>query len=589
MLEAHDGQPIAGGCITREYRHILVLILIMAGVALIVGATAIGVLYKTAIEQARYRLEETAQSQARMMEAVARFDQKYTVYPGGPQEATMFQIKEALEIFQHKGLGRTGEFTLARRQKDTIVFLVAHKHANNEKLKSVPFYSELAEPMRRALSGASGSIVGQDYLGNTVLAAYAPVAELDLGIVAKIDLEEIRAPFVYAAWIVLAVAITIIAFGTLLFFAAGEPMIRRIREGEARYRELFDQSPTPILVIDPVTRRPILFNEPLLSILGYTRAEFANMPTEDYQGNAGRDETDTSSQEILMSGGAEFETLWRTKTGELRNVHIYSRRVGLYGKPVLHNVVTDLTDRIDAERKVRELQEQLLQVSRINELGQMMSGIAHELKQPLTAALNYINACRRSIIGEHSAPSLRAAELANKAGEQIDRSAAIIRSLQALVRRRASERITVDINAVVREAAQLALADSTVRGIEYRFDLDPDLPSITLDRIQIQQVVFNLVRNAIEAMSTSAVRKLVIETTRREPNTIETSIYDTGSGLQEHVAERVFQAFFTTKPQGMGIGLSISQSILKAHSGRIWCQSRPEGGTVFRFALPISS
>jgi two-component system sensor kinase FixL len=561
----------------------------MTGVGLIVGATAIGVLYQTAIEQVRDRLEETAQSQARMMESVARFDKKFTTYPDGPRAATLSQIQEAFEQFKLKGLGKTGEFTLAHRQGDNIVFLEAHQHVLTGETKSVPFESELAQPMRRALSGESGTILGPDYHGHMVLAAFAPVAELDLGLVAKIDLEEIRAPFLRAGWIVLGVATIVIALGTLLFFIVGEPMIRRIRESEARYRELFDHSPTPILVVDPRTTMPILFNKPLLSILEYSQAEFASTPIEDYEVLDTKSEIDTNIEEFMIAGGAEFETLWRTRSGELRDVVVHARHLEMEGKPVLHCVITDLTERVRAERKVRELQEHLMQVSRINELGEMASALAHELKQPLTAALNYINACRRCIDGEDGAAASRAIELSKKAGAQIDRAAAIINSLQALVHRRPSQRTTQDINDVVREAAMLALADAAVRGIEYRLRLAPDLPPITIDRIQIQQVVFNLVRNAIEAMSTSAVRHLSIETAQTDPTTVETAVRDTGSGLPEEVADRLFQPFVTTKPRGMGMGLSISQTIITAHGGRIWAEPGREGGTTLFFDLPISS
>ena len=236
----------------REYKHIILLVLIMAGVALVVGATSIGVLFGTAMEQQRNRLEETAQSQARLMEAVARFNKRYSDYPGGPREATIAQIKDANDRFRLRGLGETGEFTLAYRDRDAIAFLLAHKHVTGDQPTSVPFASELAEPMRRALSGRSGTVVGPDYDGHTVLAAYEPVAELGLGIVAKIDIEEVRAPFVRAGWIVFAVAAVVIASGTVLFFKASEPMIRSIRESEVRYREMFENMASGAAVYEAV-------------------------------------------------------------------------------------------------------------------------------------------------------------------------------------------------------------------------------------------------------------------------------------------------------------------------------------------------
>ena len=180
-----------------ERRRILFLLLIMTSVALVVSGISITLLYRATLEEEQARLVETAQSQARLMEAVARFDAVYNVdYPEGPEAATLSQIRDAHE--NYLGFGETGEFTLAKREGDLIVFLLRHRHADLDLPLPVPFGSELAEPMRRALSGQSGTVVGLDYRGETVLAAYEPVAKLDLGIVAKIDLAEHRAPFVTA-------------------------------------------------------------------------------------------------------------------------------------------------------------------------------------------------------------------------------------------------------------------------------------------------------------------------------------------------------------------------------------------------------
>jgi PAS domain S-box-containing protein len=219
-------------------RRILILIAVMATVAVVVGATAIAVLYATAVDQERLRLQETAQSQARLMEAMARFDRQYSKHPDGPTAATVAQIRDAHESFRRQGLGETGEFTVARRDGDSMVFLVAFRHAA-EGPPTLPFESHLAEPMRRALSGQSGTVIAADYYGHRVLAAYEPVAVLDLGIVAKIDLEEIRAPFVRASALVAGVGMAAILLGTLAFRRLGEPMVRRLGERESRFRQLF--------------------------------------------------------------------------------------------------------------------------------------------------------------------------------------------------------------------------------------------------------------------------------------------------------------------------------------------------------------
>lgn len=183
-----------------------------------ISGIAIGNLYETAFSEQRARLVETAQSQARLIEAVARFDAQFSQYdhPKGAAAATISRIRDAYANF--RGFGETGELLLARRQGNEIVFLWTHRHLGLEKPEPIPFHSSVAEPTRRALLGQSGTMVGLDYRGETVLAAHEPVAALDLGIVAKIDLAEIRAPFIKAGVLVSAVALATVIVGTTLFF-----------------------------------------------------------------------------------------------------------------------------------------------------------------------------------------------------------------------------------------------------------------------------------------------------------------------------------------------------------------------------------
>lgn len=211
-----------------DHKRLLVLILIMTGVALVVGGITITVLYRVAINETRERLVETAQSQARLIEATARFDRIWSKdYPQGSTSATLSQITDAHE--RYKGFGKTGEFTLARSDGGNIVFLLSHRHADLADPKPVSLDSELAEPMRRALLGQSGTVIGLDYRGVTVVAAHEPVAELELGIVAKIDLAEVRAPFVKAGIFAAGSALFVILLGSALSIRISSPVLRRLR------------------------------------------------------------------------------------------------------------------------------------------------------------------------------------------------------------------------------------------------------------------------------------------------------------------------------------------------------------------------
>ena len=210
-------------------RRIILLILIMSSIVVAIEAITIGILYRTAMNEQRSRLEETAKSQARLIEAVARYNRAHgSKFSNTALNATLNEIKDAHS--QYRGFGRTGEFTLSTREKDRIVFLLHHRHYDLNNPKPVAWDSSLAEPMRMALSGKSGTIIGLDYRGETVLAAHEPVGELDLGIVAKIDLSEIRAPFIKSAFISGFAALVFVGLGVGLFFRITNPIIEGLHK-----------------------------------------------------------------------------------------------------------------------------------------------------------------------------------------------------------------------------------------------------------------------------------------------------------------------------------------------------------------------
>ncbi len=227
--------------------RILVLILIMVLVCIAGVGAAIAMLYDTAMQGQRARLVDAAASQARFIETVARFDAaKSEDYPGGNVAATLSQVRAARS--GHHWHGSTVEFTLARREGDRIVFLVRNRHGDvgSPVREHVQFDSESAGPMRRAISGLSGTVIDQDYLGETVLAAYEPVKELNWGIVAKMDLAEIRAPFVKAALIAFAFTAALVVLGAHLFIRSTRPLHEHVRRREARYRGIFEAAPVSV-------------------------------------------------------------------------------------------------------------------------------------------------------------------------------------------------------------------------------------------------------------------------------------------------------------------------------------------------------
>jgi hypothetical protein len=209
--------------------RVFLLIGIMACTALVVEVITISMLYRTALKEEQARLVETAKSQARLIEAIARFDAMYSKnYPHGAREASLSQILDAHNHYKHSS--KTGEFVLATREGNNIVFLLSHRHHDFQNPKPTPLDSKWAEPMRLALSGRSGTMIGLDYRGEKVLAAYEPVAELDLGIVAKVDLAEIRAPFVKAGWLSGIFGTFAVLVGAAIFIKVTNPLLEKLHE-----------------------------------------------------------------------------------------------------------------------------------------------------------------------------------------------------------------------------------------------------------------------------------------------------------------------------------------------------------------------
>jgi two-component system sensor kinase FixL len=221
-------------------------------------------------------------------------------------------------------------------------------------------------------------------------------------------------------------------------------------------------------------------------------------------------------------------------------------------------------------------------------MGEMAAALAHELNQPLTAVANWAEAARRLLDTDTPENRTKALDFMDKAIGQADRAGQIIRRLRNFVGKGDTEARAQDPNALVEEATALALVGGGARehGVRVVLELGSDLPAVLVDKVQIQQVVINLVRNAIEAMAAVAVRQLTIATSRGD-GVVDVSVLDTGPGLAPEVAEQLFQPFVTTKRQGMGIGLSICRSIIDKHGGRLRALPRRDGGMIFSFTIPI--
>jgi two-component system, LuxR family, sensor kinase FixL len=248
--------------------------------------------------------------------------------------------------------------------------------------------------------------------------------------------------------------------------------------------------------------------------------------------------------------------------------------------------VRDLTERQQAEARLQELQNELVHVSRLTALGEMASALAHELNQPLGAIVNYLRGSRM-LLARDEVPLDRLGDAMDRAASQALRAGDIIRRLREFVARGETERAVESLPKLVEEASALALVGAKEHGIRVQFDFHPEVDLVLADKVQIQQVVLNLVRNAVDAMveSTSQRRELGIAIAPAEGNMAQVTVTDTGPGIDPEVADRLFQPFITTKRAGMGVGLSISRTIVEAHGGHIRAESWEGGGALFAFTL----
>jgi two-component system sensor kinase FixL len=251
--------------------------------------------------------------------------------------------------------------------------------------------------------------------------------------------------------------------------------------------------------------------------------------------------------------------------------------------------IRDLTERQQVEQRVHELQEELVHASRLASLGEITSMVAHEVNQPLSASGTYLEVARELLESEREEDRNRGLKAMEQAAAQIRRVGETVRRIREFARKKTPDLAVEDINRIIEEANAIASVGSKAKGIRTTFDLTPARPQAKVDRIQIQQVVMNLVRNAIDAMTDQERRELILRSHLNEAGQIEISVIDSGAGVAEVAAKRLFTPFMTTKKDGTGLGLAICRTIVEAHGGKLWYEKSYLGGAAFKFTLPTDS
>jgi len=361
-----------------------------------------------------------------------------------------------------------------------------------------------------------------------------------------------------------------------------------LRESELRWRSIVDTVPDAIIVIDAAGTVES-FSPAAERLFGYNAEEVVGCNVKMLMPQPYRDAHDGYLGRYMRTGERRIIGIGRIVVGQRKGGETFPMElaVGEFASPsgnFFTGFVRDLTDRQEAERRIEDLQSELLHASRLSVMGQMASTMAHELNQPLTAVTNYLEAGRHLLSAGAAAPE-QIGELMEKAVVQAQRAGEVIRQLRQFVSKGETERRVQSLNQLVEEALALGLVGARPSGVRVTLELDHALPAVMVDPVQIQQVVLNLVRNAIEAMETVTRRELTIAT-YISGDEIEASVADTGPGIAPELADRLFQPFVTTKKTGMGLGLSICREIVEAHHGHLTAAARDTGGTVFRLTLP---
>jgi two-component system, LuxR family, sensor kinase FixL len=388
----------------------------------------------------------------------------------------------------------------------------------------------------------------------------------------------------------LLVGLAVVGVGQLLHrgWQAINRTKRILEEREAHLRSILDTVFDATVVIEQ-DGTIVSFNAAAVRQFGYGEEEVIGKNVTILMPEPYRSEHDDYIQRYLLTGekriiGVDRVVIGRRKDGSTFPMKLAVGEIRSGDRKYFTGFIRDLTEREESAARLQEVQSELARLARLSELGEMASTLAHELNQPLAAIANYAQGFLLDI-DDSTDPGTRAA--LEEMAKQSLRAGQIIRHLRDFVIRGDTDKAPEDIRKLVEEAGALALVGSREKGVRSVFDFVPGAELVTADRVQIQQVLMNLMRNAIEAMRDSETRLLTVRTSPLHDGRVLVEVSDTGPGIPDEIAPQLFRPFVTTKSGGMGIGLSISKRIVEAHGGTIEAQRNSLGGATFRFTLPV--
>lgn len=364
---------------------------------------------------------------------------------------------------------------------------------------------------------------------------------------------------------------------------------RKLGASASHFRSILATVPDAMVVIDEAGKM-LSFSKAAERLFGYTEAEVVGSNVSCLMPSPDRDLHDSYLRRYLETGERRIIGTGRVVTGLKRDGTVFPMELAVGeavsdGDRVFTGFVRDLTQKQAAEQRMDELRSDLVHAARISAMGTMASTLAHELNQPITAVANFVSGVRNLLADNNPDDRAMIDEGLAEAYDEALRAGGIVRRLREFVARGDVEKSVEDLHDLVDDASKLALIGAREKGVEARFQLDPVVRDVLVDKIQIQQVLINLMRNAIEAMAHCPTRLLTVSSIPAEDGFLRVTVADTGPGVAPDIADNLFRAFNSTKSGGLGLGLSICRTIVEANGGRIWMESGPEGGASFHFTL----
>lgn len=570
------------------------LILVMSSVAIMVLGVTIFVLFMSVTEQNKRIMISYAEHQASMLQSVMALVPEQTRLNAEPPSLVLEHIRQTLA--RNPVITDSGEMLFAYREGNAIHFVSPFRF-DTQAAQVMADDDARVQAMRLALDGHAGVIFTKDYRSVDVLAAFVPVENMNLGVVVKIDAAEVRQPFIYIALYASLATLCIIVVGSLLLNKITKPLLDTLEENESKYRSLFDNANEGVMVISDRIEE---CNDQVVRLLGYDKSEIIGRRIADFAPRHREDEGElvdvTRNRFELAAQGKPQYFIWRSlrKDDTEIDMDVMLKMVRIGSRKVILTTLLDITDRrlaeIELRRKEKEVadaREHLAHMARLSTMGEMAAGIAHEINQPLTAISAYAQGSVRLLEnGQADVQTLR--EPLEKIATQAVRAGEVIRRLRSFINKSASELELINANELVSEVVQLAEVDAHRHGIPVYLHLAEQVPAVRVDTVQIQQVILNLIRNALEAMDETPRERARVDvyTQRESDGKVSVRVVDTGSGLSEDALKQVFAPFFTTKAAGMGMGLSISETIVTAHGGHLSVSNNANGmGATFTLLL----